>query len=166
MFAYKRAVPTTRVCTVSFTDSEGITHAVEITATSLFEAAALGLAEFRRCGFAEAMFGLGTKLTVRVRGPEMSHTVSVGRLKSWLDGSGKSPGEHAIRSRLRACVVARSSGPLSSVNNSDPCALLATGNHAERFIIAIMPVRRAFSIPPYSDVSGSDGRSRNSSLPS
>jgi hypothetical protein len=55
------------------------------------EAAVLALAEFRRCGFAEATFGPGTKLTVRVRQPEMSNTVSVGRLKSWLDGVGESP---------------------------------------------------------------------------
>jgi hypothetical protein len=52
----------------------------------------------------EAMFGPGTKLTVRVRQPEMSHTVSVARMKSWLDGSGKSPGEHAMKSRLRGLV--------------------------------------------------------------
>jgi hypothetical protein len=44
---------------------------------------------------------LRTKLTVKVRQTEMSHTVSVARLRSWLDGSGKSPGEHAMKSRLR-----------------------------------------------------------------
>ncbi len=71
---------------------------MEITATTLYEAVVLALAEFRRCGFAEAMFGSGTKLTVRIRQPEMSHTVSVGRLRSWLDGVGKSPGENAMRS--------------------------------------------------------------------
>ena len=77
---------------------------MEITASTLFEAAVLAMAEFRRCGFAEAMFGPGTKLTVKVHQPEMSHTVSVGRLKSWLDGSGKSPNEHALKSRLRGLV--------------------------------------------------------------
>ena len=86
---------------MSFTDSDGITHAVDIVASTLYEGAVLGLAEFRRCGFAEATFGPGTKLTVRVHHPEMSHTVSVGRLRSWLDGVGKSPGEHAMKSRLR-----------------------------------------------------------------
>jgi hypothetical protein len=77
---------------------------VNITATTLYEAAALALAEFRRCGFAEATFGPATKLTVKVHQPEMSHTVSVSRLKSWLDGSGKSPGEHAMKSRLKGMV--------------------------------------------------------------
>ena len=101
MFAYNIVVPTARACTVSFTDSEGITHTAEIIASTLFEAAVLALAEFRRCGFADAAFGPGTILTVRVRGPEMSHTVSVGRLKSWVNGSGKSPSEHAMKARLR-----------------------------------------------------------------
>jgi hypothetical protein len=36
--------------------------------------------------------------------PELSHVVSVGRLKSWLDGNGKSPNEHAMKSRLRGLV--------------------------------------------------------------
>ena len=69
-------LPTARSCSVSFTDSEGITHAVEITASTLYEAAALALAEFRRCGFAEPTFGPATKLTVRVRQHEMSHVVT------------------------------------------------------------------------------------------
>jgi hypothetical protein len=81
-FAYTEIVPTARSCSVSFKDSEGITHAVEITASSLFEAAVLAMAEFRRCGFAEPTFGPATKLTVKVRQPEMSHTVPVGRLRS------------------------------------------------------------------------------------
>lgn len=38
-------VPTARACLVSFTDSEGIRHAVEVTASSLYEAAALAIAE-------------------------------------------------------------------------------------------------------------------------
>ena len=57
--------------------------------------------EFRRCALADATFGPGMKLTVKVRQPEMCHTVSVARLRSWLDGVGKSPNEHAMKSRLR-----------------------------------------------------------------
>jgi hypothetical protein len=40
-------VPTSRTCLVSFTDSEGIRHAVEVEASSLYEAAALAIGEFR-----------------------------------------------------------------------------------------------------------------------
>jgi hypothetical protein len=89
-------------------DSEGI-HAVEITGSTLYEAAVLALAEFRRCGFADAMFGPATKMTVKVRQPEMSHTVSVSRLKSWLDGSGK----RSLRARDEESV--EGNGVLSSI---------------------------------------------------
>ena len=44
----------TAPCRVSFNDSEGIEHAVEVVSASLYEAAVLAMAEFRRCGFADA----------------------------------------------------------------------------------------------------------------
>jgi hypothetical protein len=46
-----------------------------------------------------------TKLTVRVRQPETAHTVTLARLRSWLDGVGKSPGEHAMKSKLRGMML-------------------------------------------------------------
>jgi hypothetical protein len=69
-----------------------------------YEAAVLAMAEFRRHGFAETTFGPATKLTVKIHEPEMSHMVSVSRLRTWLDGVGKSPGEHALKSKLRQLV--------------------------------------------------------------
>jgi hypothetical protein len=93
-----------RSCVVSFTDPEGIEHSVRVSAASLYEAAVLALAEFRRHGFADVAFGPATKLNVRVKAPEAAHVISVGRVKSWLDGSGKSPNEHAMKSRLRALM--------------------------------------------------------------
>ena len=104
IFAYTGIV-SYRSCMVSFTDAEGITHSVSVTASSLFEAAAIGLAEFGRCGFAEVGLGPATKLTVQVRQPEMSHTVTLARLRSWLDGVGKSPGEHATKAKLRGMIL-------------------------------------------------------------
>ena len=86
---------------VSFTASEHVEHAVEVSAASVYEAAVLALAEFRRCGFADATFGPGTRLTIRVKQPETEHTVSVGKLQTWLDGGGKSPNEQVLKSRLR-----------------------------------------------------------------
>jgi hypothetical protein len=94
-------VPTARSCSVSFTDAEGITHAVEITASTLFEAAVVAMAEFRRHGFAETTFGPATKLNVRVKAPEAAHVVSVARVKSWLDRVAKSPSEQVEKNRLK-----------------------------------------------------------------
>ncbi len=101
VFAYTDIVPTARSCSVSFTDSEGITHTVEITASSLFEAAVVAMAEFRRHGFADTTFGLATTLNVRVKAPEASHVVSIGKVNAWLDRTGKSPREQVEKNRLK-----------------------------------------------------------------
>jgi hypothetical protein len=50
---------------------------------------------------AEATFGPATELTVSVRGPARTHTVSVAKLRSWLSGGGKSPNELATKKKLR-----------------------------------------------------------------
>jgi hypothetical protein len=46
-----------RICNVSFTGSDGIVHAVEVTAASLYEAAVLALAEFRKGWLIEVLPG-------------------------------------------------------------------------------------------------------------
>jgi len=86
---------------VSFTDSEGITHCAEVTAESLYEAAVLALAEFDRCGFTDAQTGPATRLTIAVLAPSTSHEISVGRVRAWLDSSGRSPAQQALKTRLR-----------------------------------------------------------------
>jgi hypothetical protein len=45
--AIRRSVGTRKSCTVSFRDSEGIQHSVEIGAETLYEAAVLALKSFR-----------------------------------------------------------------------------------------------------------------------
>jgi hypothetical protein len=101
--AYTKSVPS-RSCRVSFTDSEGLEHAVEVAAASVYEAAVFALAEFRRCGFADAAFGPATRLTtIRVEQPETEHTVSAGKFQSWLDSGSKSPNEQVLKYRL--CVL-------------------------------------------------------------
>jgi hypothetical protein len=79
-----------RSCRVSFSDYEGLEHAVEVAAASVYEAAVPALAEFRQCGLADAIFGPATRSTIRVKQPVTEHAVSVGKLQSWLDGGGKS----------------------------------------------------------------------------
>lgn len=86
------------------TDSEGLEHAVDVPPAWVFEVAVLALAEFWRCGFADATFGPATRLTIRVKQPETEHTVSVAKLQAWLDGGGKSPNEQALKSRLRSVL--------------------------------------------------------------
>jgi hypothetical protein len=86
---------------VSFTDSQGITHSIDVTAESLYEAAVLALAEFRRCGFTDAHTGPATQLTIEVLAPSTSHEISVGKVRAWLDSNGKGPAQQALKTRLR-----------------------------------------------------------------
>jgi len=90
-----------QLCVVSFSDSEGIEHGVRVAAGSLYEAAVMAMAEFRRCGLAEANFGPGTRLRIRVKAPEAEHTISVGKVRSWLDGGARSPSERVQKNRLK-----------------------------------------------------------------
>ena len=107
MFANNERVANIRPCLVSFTDSQGITHEVQVCGESLYEAAVLALAEFRRCGFAEAVYGPATRLRVAVEPPATTHEVTVAKIQAWLEGGGKSPSEHALKTRLRAALSGR-----------------------------------------------------------
>jgi hypothetical protein len=93
-------VPTARTCVVSFADGEGIRHGVEVTATTLYEAAALAINEFRRCGFTANAPGPATRLTVAVKIPATSHEVQWGKIEAWLQSAGK-PNEQVMKGRLR-----------------------------------------------------------------
>jgi hypothetical protein len=88
-------------CRVSFDDGAGITHTVSVSASSLYEAAALALAEFKKSGFALAEVGPATKLTIAVQAPTTTHELSVRKLQAWLDCSGKTPREQAAKVTLR-----------------------------------------------------------------
>ena len=90
-----------RSCLVSFTDTEGIEHSIRVPAESLYEAAIEAMAAFRRGAFAEMTFGPATQLRIRVRAPEEEHTVTVGKVLSWLDGGARSPNEQVKKNRLK-----------------------------------------------------------------
>ena len=65
LFAYPPGVSST--CRVLFTDGADVTHTATVCASSLYEAAALGIAEFKRNGFAftRAEAGAGVGLAFR-----------------------------------------------------------------------------------------------------
>ena len=94
-------MPNVRACLVSFTDTERIRHTAEVSASSLFEAAALGVAEFKRCGLIDVHPGNATLLSVTVKSPTTTHEVSMSKLESWLTGGARSPKDHLVKKRLR-----------------------------------------------------------------
>jgi len=73
---------------------------------SLYEAAALAIAEFRRCGFTANAPGPVARLTVTVKAPAPSHEVQWGKIEAWLQSGGKSPAEQALEVRLRELLGA------------------------------------------------------------
>ena len=86
---------------ISFTDGAGVMHTVTVAASSLYEAAALAVVEFKRCGFAFAQVGSGTRLQVAVEAPATMHELTVAKLQTWLDANGKTPREQAQKVTLR-----------------------------------------------------------------
>jgi hypothetical protein len=67
----------------------------------LFEAAALGVAEFRRCLLMDVAPVPATRLTVAVESPCTAHEIPMRRLTAWLETGGKSPNEQAVKVTLR-----------------------------------------------------------------
>ena len=88
------------LCVVSYLDPSGIRHTVELDASSLYEAAALALRTFRAHQCEPGEMG---KLEVEIRS-SVTHTLTVQRLQTWLNGGAKSPKEAVMKERLRALL--------------------------------------------------------------
>jgi hypothetical protein len=84
-------------CVVSYLDTSGIRHTVELEASGLYEAAALALHAFREHKCEPGIMG---KLEVEVRS-SVTHTLTVQRLQTWLNGGAKNPKEAILKDRLR-----------------------------------------------------------------
>jgi hypothetical protein len=94
-----------RSCVVSFDDTSGVRHSVEVTAESLYEAVVVAIAEFRRCDLMDhAAPGPSTAIAIEVKSPSTRHEVPLGRVRDWLNGVTKSPRERATKERLRALL--------------------------------------------------------------
>ncbi len=93
-----------RTCTVTFTGPSGIRHSVDITAESVYEAAALGVSALRESGWADAV-ALGTELEVQVREPPTCHRITVQQIHRWCDGIAVSPDETLKKRRLKQLLA-------------------------------------------------------------
>lgn len=79
----------------------GVEHAVEVTAESLYEAVARGLKAFRDDDWA-ADIGRGqTTIRVTVKPPEVEHNVRMRDFEAWLESASRSPAEMSLKARLR-----------------------------------------------------------------
>ena len=83
-------------------DLDGIEHAVEVSATTLFEAAASAIAAFREHAWAAQALTPNAILSVEVRRPPIVHRVPLGAVERWAAGPSVSPNEVLVKRRLRA----------------------------------------------------------------
>jgi hypothetical protein len=87
-------------CLVSYLDTSGIRHSVEVDAQSMYEAAVLAIKIFREhdCEPCEA-----NRLEIEVRS-SVTHTLTIRRIHDWLNGGAKTPKEAVTKERLRALL--------------------------------------------------------------
>jgi len=96
-----------KTCKVSCRDSNGVEHAVEVTASSLFEATARGLLVLRANNWIDDIHQNST-ITIAVKEPEVEHRVRIRDFENWLSSNGKSPAEQALKTDLRDLLKAGS----------------------------------------------------------
>ena len=92
-----------RACSVSFVGISGVRHSVDVTAETLYEAAALALSLFRQSEWADQL-APGTELRVTVKAPETTHTVTAAQIRRWCDGVAISPDEKLKRNRVKSLI--------------------------------------------------------------
>lgn len=87
-------------CLVSYVDTSGIRHQVEVEANTMYEAAALAVRAFKDH---DREPGAVCQLEVEIRS-SITHTLTVKKLHDWLNGGSKTPSEGVLKDRLRKVV--------------------------------------------------------------
>ena len=91
-------------CRVSFEDEHGISHAVSVTASSLFEAVALAVRAFQSQAWTPPV-PPAVPLTVVVSAPIAHHQVTVQKVRQWAAGTARSPADRLQRERVRSMLA-------------------------------------------------------------
>jgi hypothetical protein len=94
-----------KTCKVSCTDLRGVEHAAEVSAGSVYEAVAQALRIFRDNEWVEDIGRGQTKITVKVKHPEIEHTVRVQDFERWLESPPRSPAEMILKNRLQETLT-------------------------------------------------------------
>lgn len=92
---------TARTCRVSIVEPDGCRHTIEVNASSLYEAAALGLRTFRQYPWGVAALRVPrARVEVVVYGPTEMHDITVVQVERWLHAPPKNPKEKVLKDRL------------------------------------------------------------------
>jgi len=93
-----------RSCRVTIPDMDGVSHSVEVTAASLYEAVAQGLAALRGKEWV-AGIAPGVNVKVSIADVRVEHEVKLSDFTKWLDKpGGVSPREVTERQRIRSIL--------------------------------------------------------------
>jgi hypothetical protein len=90
-----------KTCKISCVDLKQVEHMVEVSATSVYEAVAQALRIFRDNEWLDDIGHGQTTIMVKVKHPEIEHTVRVQDFERWLEASPRSPAEMILKNRLR-----------------------------------------------------------------
>ncbi len=93
-----------RSCRVTVTDTDGVSHTVEVTAATLFEAVAQGLAALRGREWVAGIPQGPNVVTVSVAEVPIQHQVKLLEFTRWLERTGGSPRDVVQRQKLRAIL--------------------------------------------------------------
>lgn len=93
-----------RSCRVTVRDLEGVTHSVEVTAASLYEAVARGLAAIRGNQWVAGIAQGQNVVKVSVADVRVEHAVQLMDFTKWVERDGGSPREVSERLRIRTIL--------------------------------------------------------------
>src|SRR5690242_7035133 len=93
-----------RSCKVTIQDMNGVSHTVEVTAATLYEAVALGLTAIRADEWVDGIAQALNPVRVRVTNVAVEHEVKLMDFTKWLDRTGGSPREMMERKRIRTIL--------------------------------------------------------------
>ena len=89
---------------VTVQNSDGVSHTADVTAGSVYEAVAQGLAAFRKCDWAEGTLERHGTVTVSVAEVRVEHQVRIADFTKWLERPGRTPREVSERHRIRSIL--------------------------------------------------------------
>jgi len=93
-----------RSCLVTIQDMDGVSHTVEVTAATLYEAVAQGLAAIRGNDWVAGIAQGVNVVKVSVADVRVEHEVKLMDFTKWVDRTGGSPREMSDRQRIRSIL--------------------------------------------------------------
>ena len=93
-----------RSCKVTLRDVDGVAHTVDVTASTLYEAVALGMAAVRTEEWVNGIAMGLNPVKVRVTNVAVEHEVQLKDFTKWLDRTSGSPREMSDRKRIKAIL--------------------------------------------------------------